>query len=388
MSDNVTQVNFGGKKPEPGRKKRLMAFGAIVALVLVCVCVAVFWQTWNLDRLRRGLKYWGASKDDYGVFTFEPHSSNSYASLGGGLALGSVGGLSLYGPDGSLLCTVQGAMAAPAVRTGGQVAAAFDAGGSTLLAASEDKGSLLQLEGKNILDADVSPSGEIAYASVEDGYKSVLTVLNNRQAESYKWYSSTQYLPLCAVSSGGSTLAAVALGQNEGIFESTGILWKTNETEIYKTLSLGNQLIYDLAFLSERQLCAVGESQLLFFDVEGQETGAYDYEKQYLESYDLGGDGFALLGLNAYQAGNHCSVVSVGTDGTELARTYVGKEILDLSASGNYAAVLTADALTIYTKDLEVYQEKENDTGASRVLMHSDGSAILIATGEAQLYLP
>ena len=89
-----------------------------------------------------------------------------------------------------------------------------------------------------------------------------------------------------------------------------------------------------------------------------------------------------------YKAGNRNSLITVDDSGEEIASLYLGKEVLDISASGNYLAVLTPDALTIYTSSLHVYAETVDIGSATSVLMREDGSAVLIGGGAGKLYLP
>ena len=170
----------------------------------------------------------------------------------------------------------------------------------------------------------------------------------------YRWLSSSQYLPLCTVSNGATYLAAVAMGQSNGIFQSSINVFRTNSGDVYKTIPIGNDLIYDLEFVDSTTLLAVGESGAWWYTADGSETGSYDYDGSYLKDFDLGGDGFLTLSLNMYKAGNRYSVVTVGPDGGELGNLYVGEEILDLSAAGHYVAVLTASKLTIYDETMRL----------------------------------
>ena len=89
-----------------------------------------------------------------------------------------------------------------------------------------------------------------------------------------------------------------------------------------------------------------------------------------------------------YRAGNRNSLVTMDDQGREIATLYLGEEILDLSAAGSYIAVLTADRLTIYTDNLEVYAETVDISAATSVLMREDGSVLLLGGGKGWLYLP
>ena len=65
-----------------------------------------------------------------------------------------------------------------------------------------------------------------------------------------------------------------------------------------------------------------------------------------------------------------------------------GRPILDISAAGKYIAVLTAQQLDIYTRDLTLYSTAENTSSASHVVLLEDGSAFLTTQDTAWLQLP
>lgn len=389
MSENVTPL-YPDKERKRKARRRIFSMAGIVVLVLLAVFVILFHQQLNLDRIRRFFTYRSVScSETYGQYTFDAHNSNAYRAFDGGLAVASVAGLDLYGPSGEELVTIPKAMGAPAVAAGDNLVMAYDVGGKSILAANGKSGSLLELEtDRPIFDVDVSQDGQICYAAASDAYKTVLTVLDEKQKEKYQWYSSSQYLPLCAIADGGAQLAAVAVGQSDGVFESSLRLFSTDQEEAGPVTSLGNQLILDVDFVDAKRICTVGEHSMAFFDLEGAQQGTYSYEDQYLKDFDLSGNGFVALSLNMYQAGSRFSVVTVDFDGQEMANLLVGAEILSISAAGNYLAVLTDAKLQIYTSDLTLYAETEELYGASSVAMRDDGSALLIGSGGAHLYLP
>ena len=78
----------------------------------------------------------------------------------------------------------------------------------------------------------------------------------------------------------------------------------------------------------------------------------------------------------------------VGSDGSVLGSLSVSEQVLSLSASGRYLAVLTADRLDIYTSDLTLYRTLEGTQGAQKVLMNADGTAMLVSSEYASLYIP
>lgn len=70
-------------------------------------------------------------------------------------------------------------------------------------------------------------------------------------------------------------------------------------------------------------------------------------------------------------------VVTVNSEGQELASLELDAEVSSLSAAGRYVAVLCSDHLTIYDKQLLPVAELEEVSQAREVLMRSDGSAVL-----------
>ena len=50
--------------------------------------------------------------------------------------------------------------------------------------------------------------------------------------------------------------------------------------------------------------------------------------------------------------------------------------------------MLTADRLDIYDQNLELYASLTGTQGARQVMQRSDGSALLLRVGLAQLYVP
>ena len=301
MSDNVSQLHA---QKHPGLGKRIAVFALLLVLVAGGVAAYVFRDRLNLDALQRYVRYLNVSDDSKtGRFVYDESNSNRYAGLSGGLAVASATGLSLYDKDGVETASIQASMSAPVLKTGGGLALAYDTGGTTLEAASQKSGSVLHIAAqKPILDADIASDGSICYLSSESGYRAVLCVYNSKQALIYRWLSSSQYFMRCTVSSGAKYAAAAALGQEDGMFQSSVVLFRTDSEEILSTIPIGNALIYDLHFLPGNTLCVLCEDALYFYDLDGQCLGSYAFEDAYLKDYTLDGSGFVTLVINLYKA--------------------------------------------------------------------------------------
>ncbi len=387
MSNDEKIIEMKGKNPS--LIKRLLLLFLVIAIVLVALAFVLFPDAMNLDGLRRWVKYQNLDPESGSLFTFDTHTSNRYVNFDDGLAVASVGGLSTYQGNGHEAVVSQGQLSVPAIAASDDLVMAYDVGGTALLAVSNSGGELLRVTAdKPILDADLSQNGSICYTSGAAGYKSVLTVYNDRQERIYRWLSSTTYMPLCAISPKGDRLAAIGLDQKNGAFSSTLNLFRTDAEVMEKSVDLGNSLIYDLLYFDDKTICAIGETGVQLLDPAGARIADYSYEGSYLKDFDAGGDGFLTLSLNMYRAGNRYTLVTMDEDGNEIARLYLGQEILDLSASGKYIAVLTPNGLTVYNRNLQVYAETMETGSATAILMRDDGSVLLLGNGAGELFIP
>lgn len=376
----------GGRPPLRGW--RLAIFIAAFLVVLLIACLVAFPQWFNLDRVQRYFRYMGSSGDEYTI-SFEANSTNAYAAFGSQLAVGTEGGLYLYDLKGQQQAMVQGALPNPTVCTAKELALCYGTGNSYLAAVSKSGKTLLsKTVSGTLLDADVSEDGWICYAAAESGYKSVVTVLDDEQNETYKWYSSTRYISNCAVSQAGGYLAVVGLGEENGAFRSTLTILKTDREEPVAEADLGNQVIYELRFLDTDKLCAVGQDRLLFLNCQGEVSAEYPLDSTYLSAYGFSRDGYVVLAVNAAKAGSKYSLVTLDADGGQLAELYLGREVRGLSVCGGYTGVLTDESLTVYSKALEVYAQTTELGTTNQILMRDDGTVFRIGSGQADLYIP
>ena len=387
MSDNVSKF-----EPNPGRalRRRILIFVLVFLLVAAIAALYVFRDRLNLDAARRFVRYLNVQTDKTGgSFTFDSHNANQYADMQGGLVVASVSGLSVYESDGTEAAVVQAKMETPALRAGGKLAMAFDVGGNNLVAVTQTGTQVLNVSANRpIFDADCAADGSICYASSESGYKTVLYVYDSSQNMTYRWLSASEYMPVCAISSGAKYLASVSLGQQDGMFESQLHIFKTSTDEAGLTAGLGTDYIYDLTFMDGQTLCAVGETGVQWLDLQGNCLAEYTYDGEYLKDFDFGGDGFLSLIVNMYKAGNHYTVSTVDQTGTVLGSVQLDVQVLDFSAAGNYLAVLTAEKLCIYDNSMQLYFEQANTQNATNVLMRADGSAVLLGGGSGEIVLP
>lgn len=379
-------------KKKPNIFVRLLAFLVTLALLLGAVAAVVYRDRLNFDSIRRWFVYRSLEKSDSGQtesFQYDSAGKGGYSRVGDDLLVWSTAGVRLYSSGGVEYLNESLTLNRPVADTCGSAALIYDAGGN-VLHTYEDRSTSFVLnteQGHEILSARMGPGGSFAVTTRESGYKGVVTVYSSDGHPVVGIRISTRFVTDGLLSDDGKTVAVLTVGQNEDVFESGLDLYALDGDVPFASYSLGNNAILDLR-ADGSAFWALGESSLSVARADGSAAVHYDYAGRYLKDYALEGDGFSALLLGKYRAGSGAALVTVGADGQELASLDLEDQVLDLDASGRYVAVLTAAGLTLYTKDLQLYDALENTMGARSVVLRSDGTAFLVGGETARLYIP
>lgn len=378
------------KKPNP--ILRLLAFLLTLALLLGAVALVAYRDRINLDAIKRYFTYRSLERSDSGqidAFQFDSSGRGGFSSLGDDLLVWSSAGIRLYSSSGVEYLNDALSLLHPMADIRDDAAVVYDAGGTTLRVYA-DRAQLFSLDaeqGHEILSARMGPGRTLAVVTRETGYKGVVTLYGSNFQPTMAIRISTRYVMDAIPSQDGKTIAVLTVGQSNNTFESTLALYDRAGDEAFAQCSLGNNAILDLS-CSGGVFWALGETGLSIVSTDGADNLTCDYGGAYLKDYSLGGEGYAALLLGKYRAGSSTTLTTVDTKGETIATLDLEDQILDLATSGRYVAVLTASSLTIYTRDLQVYETMDNTMGARNVVLRSDGTAYLASGETAQLCIP
>ena len=377
------------KKPRRKLRGCLIFFLTLVA-VLGVVVFAAYRDGTGFDALRRYLNYGSVEKaGGESVYDYDASASNRFAALGDRLVVLSDTRLRVLNASGGEVWSTAVNMSAPALHSGGGQAAAYDVGG-TVLYVVDQNGEVLTLttsEEEPFISATLNGDGWLAVTAKLKGYKGCVRVYNSDMEEVFLFRSSRRFVSDAWVAGKGSALAAVTLGQESGTFVSNVVLYHLTEEEPYGNYDVTDGLAAATGWV-DGKLAVVSDTSLTFADTKGTVEATCSYSGAHLREYDLNGDGFAAVLLNRYQTGSVGRLVTVAADGTELGSLDVSEEIQDISACGKYLAVLYLDRLVIYNPMLEAYASLKGTEAVRGVLMRSDGSALLLFSESAKLFLP
>ena len=394
MADTTKDIwndNDGEEEQKPRKKLRgFLVFFLTLVAVLAVVVFAAYRDGTGFDALRRYLNYGSTEKAGSGsVYDYDASASNRFAVLGDRLVVLSDTRLRVLDASGGEVWSTAVNMAAPALHSGGERAVAYDVGGTALYVVDRN-GEVLSLtaaEEEPFLSATLNEKGWMAVTAKKKNYKGCVNVYDDGMELVFAFNSSRRFVTDAWVAGEGNALAAVTLGQENGTFVSNVVLYDLSETEPAADYDVADGLVAAIGCV-DGKLATVSDTCLTFADTKGNVEGSYDYNGAHLREYDLHGEGFAAVLLNRYQSGSVGRLVTVAADGTELGSLDVSEEVQDISACGKYLAVLYLDRLVIYNQALETYASLAGTESIRDVLVRSDGSALLLSSEYAKLFLP
>lgn len=388
MSEKRTERSIEEEKRHPVRG--ILSFVLMLAAVLLVVLFAAYRDGTGFDILRRYLHY-GRPELVGGetVYHYDASAKNRFAALGEHLVVLSDTSLRLFDSAGEEVWSTAVTMTAPALVTGGGRAAAYDVGG-TVLYVLDQTGLLMELtaaEEEPYIAATLNKDGVLTVASQKRGFKGSATVYDQMTPgdPAFEFKSSKRFILDGYVL--GDRLAAVTLGQENGVFVSNIVLYQMPEEEPAANYSISGGLVAAVGE-QEGRLVTVSDTALTHAASNGEITSSYSYNGSYLREYDLGGTGFTALLLNRYRSGSVGRLITVDKNGEELGSLDIREEVLSISASGRYLAVLYADRLVVYNQDIQPYASLQGTGNTRQVLMRPDGSVLLLSAGSASLFLP
>lgn len=386
--------------PKPEKKPnillRFLIFLLTVALILGAIALVVFRDKVNFDTLKRYFVYRSLEKSDTGQtqsFPYDSGGKGGFSRLGDDLLVWSASGARIYSAGGVAYVNDALSLPSPAAAVAGDVAVVYSAGGNHLrLYKGREQVLALEAEtGKEFLSAQVTSSGQLVTVTREtgSGYKAMVTVYTDKGAPLLSPRISSQFVMDAFLTQDGQALGVVTVGQEEGIFRSRLTLYeaKAETEEPFATLSLGNSAILR-GKTTQNQFWLLGDAALMVVDADGTMAGSYDYGGQYLKDYTLDGDGYAVLLLGKYRAGSDATLLTIDSAGSILASQPLSTQVLELVAAENYVGILTAGALDLYTQDLKPFASLPEPAGLQGVVLRADGTAFLLESETASLYIP
>ena len=377
-----------GEKPKRSGLRSLPKLLLLLAVVLVVVVLTSMEDGNHFASLRRWLMY-GDSGTGQNYYTYVADGNNRFALLGEDLLVVNQNTLQLLSDDGTIRYSLSVSMTTPMVSVGGDMAAVCDVGGSSLYLLDETgtRREMTLSSGLRYYSARLNSAGWLAVTEEKNGYKASISVYNSSGELVFSFDSYDSYITDALVTEDCRSVVAVSLAPQDSVFSSTLLVYDLSEAVLTASCHIRDGLPMDITCTGD-ELLALCDTRLAIADLEGNTILDYPYGSMYLHDYAFGGKDFCALLLGKYKAGNICELTTFDLEGQQIASLEVTEEVLDLSAAGNYLAVLYSDSLVIYTRDLQEHARLDGTDYAGHVIMEPGGTAMVITGTAAWRFLP
>jgi hypothetical protein len=373
MTDKKKNKNTGLK----------MIISILVLALLIAVAVLLVMNRDELGTSGIGDFFLGKKSGRAEVLYFETYPDAVFAALGDGMAVASSGGVRYVAANGETLAIENFAMSAPAICSSGKIAVAYEVGGTEMrLFSSGGEMTPISME-LPIISVSVSGGG-IAVTTQERGFKGAVTVYNKKGEDVYKSYFGSGYVTAAAVSPGAGAMAALSISDAGGKLTLFSLSSETEKSSFIEQ----DTLFIALTYISDTRIAVLSDSKVCIFNENAKLLSTYSFEGKFLRGFDFGGDGFITLALGEYRLGGTVELVTLNSGGEVIGTAVAAGEMNSLSCAGKYVAALFGDRLEIYKENMKLEMSEQDVVDAKKVLMRSDGTALIVYDYSASLYTP
>ena len=226
IREEIRRAKRAPKREQKNAGGRTVLLLLVLAVLLGAAGFAVRQRLTGADSLRQMFSYNKADQDADGkaeLFRYDSDRSATYEALGRSLLIVSTTRVRLLDAEGRELWAETTSFTNPAVAVGGKTAAVYDVGGKKLYLVGES-GFLrdMSAEAQNgILSATLNASDYLALTTLKSGYRTAVTAYDPSGKPVFTFNSSERYLTEARVLDDNRQLAAVSLGEADGVFAST-----------------------------------------------------------------------------------------------------------------------------------------------------------------------
>ncbi len=268
-----------------------------------------------------------------------------------------IGGTPVYCSDTSVVMlnnnagdyqNIQHAFAKPILKTNGNYAVVYnsDAIGYKIMTRNDELYS--NSADKKILDCDITSSGSFATLTYGNDYLSALTVYKSDNSKRYSYSFADYYVNRVSLSNDNSKAALSGVSANNGGLISVIYILDFNQENYLQKYEVEDSYIYDLCYLDNGNVIAVGETGSYYVDVGSGKKYDHYFDNRTLTTFILQRKLGALLSLSDNPDGRSCDIVSIDPDGKKEFAFSTNKKLISFDYNGGVVSALFPSEIVLY----------------------------------------
>lgn len=372
-------------------KKPLSGRFAIFITALLLICTLIFLNNQLSSGSIKRFAYWvfnGVRGDAQEVsISFDSKEFNRFSLISKNLLIVSPDEISTYLLSGKTALNTPVILRNPAVSVAGNRFIAYDLGGLNFYIGNSKKLLFSGETESKLVNANINKAGYFSIITDDADSKSLVTIYDPSFEPIYKFHSAEKYVFDAAVSPSGKSAAVVTYGANEGQFESTLSLCRTNEEGFYATVSLGDSMPLRVSYHSEKRIFLVCNDRTILFANDGSMISELSYNSLPPKAFSGSFGNHVAVALDNYANGGNTRLYLFKSNGDVSEGLDFDDDIYSISSAGDFTAIQFSDKCAVYKNDLTLHSEFSISADISRCLVNSDGSVLCVADNFATLYV-
>lgn len=314
---------------------------------------------------------------DYESISYPSGEAQSFAIYREGLAVASREGISIYSAMGRELYSASHQYGNPVLKTSSKYALLYDSGGKKYSIYN----SFSKIDEKSldycVYDAEMADNGEYVIVTGSADYTSIAQVYDNG-GRRYDYSFKSSYIAAIDISENGKQLA-IALIDTEGDAISCEIRsYRVGEDSYNSARTTFRGIPYDIAFLSNGNICAVGERGINVFDGSLKLKGELEIDST-ISSYSVSDEKIAVA---LYDGELKTKIIIIDKNGDISYNNIISERVLDISTEQEYLFIQIPDGfirIDTYGKDCDQQRIKTVSSGFRMLVFDKD--RLLICNG-------
>lgn len=343
---NENKTNRGKQKLNIAALIRVIGIAVLIVAVIVAAAVAI-------DSGK------GKTQTAKSVFSFNVGAAAVEALLPypGGVAAVADSAVYYFDGNGNVMSVNEHNYSSPAAQINGKNLVLYDLGGKKMRV--EKRGGIYsEIEPDGIItSAAVGKRGGYAYSlNSHGGFQSHLFVFSGRGKKVFEWGSSSDYISCISLSDNGKYCAVSLLSADNAQPVSRIKLFAVSGDDAMFSAELPSAVVYDMAFVSSRQLLVFSNDGVYSFDFTGNPTKLAEFSATEVKCYGGSASGIKAVSFAVFGNENNSKVIVFDQRGKLIFEKNLTGEVTAVACSENRVSVVLRDKI-------ENYDIKGNLTG-------------------------
>ena len=335
----------------------------------------------NLKYLFRYINIQGSNKSIKTEFYIELDEASSICYYKNNIAVLRKNRIDIYDMNGRKNFTHKLIYSNPVVKASDKYIIAYDLGMNKM----EIFNSFSRVyEYKNqgpVYGAHVTDNGNVVYITSENGYKSVVYVLDSGFEDIAVYSFANDYVMGADIDDKAGKLAVTGFSARNGDYLSRVILYDTDSEEPVKTIEVHGEQPYGVK-LNENGIFAVFENSLRFYDSDGAGISQYNFAYRKIQAMSLTQE-LAAIVLNEKTLGTDDRILVFDGKGGIIYDNISDAQVIDIKFSEDYKFLYYLARSGLYKIDIEQgISELAADTGE-----YDDTANFIVYANDKNIYL-